>query len=178
MRPGQREDGADAFAEPLSGGDGWDLRCLIALTATGPKKVSSTDAMRATARTSPYYSQWVDSVARDLQEARGAVLDRDLERLGQVAERSCLRMHSAAISADPGIIFWNGLTIDLMHAVRSAREDGLAAFFTVDAGPHVKVFCAPQSEREVESMLRAVAGVERILITRPGPGVTVRVDPS
>jgi diphosphomevalonate decarboxylase len=175
MRAGSMEDGRDAFAEPLVAVGRWDLRCLIALTATGPKKVSSTAAMLSTAGTSPYYPAWVASVAGDLTAARAALESRDFGALAAVAERSCLRMHSAAISADPGVIFWNGMTVELMHAVREARANGLSAFFTVDAGPHVKVFCPAAQAGEVEATLREVAGVQRVLVTEPGPGVSVAV---
>jgi diphosphomevalonate decarboxylase len=172
MRRGDLEDGSDSFAEPIEGGaQDWDLRCIIALTATGPKEISSTDAMMSTAQTSPYYQAWIDSVPGDLSDARAAILARDFDRLATVAERSCLRMHSAAIAAQPGVIFWNGLTVDVMHSVRRARSTGLPAFFTVDAGPHVKVFCRAQDGPAVETLLRDIDGVARVLVTHPGPGV-------
>ena len=44
---------------PLPAGDGWDVRLVVAITATGPKAMGSTAAMTHTARTSPFYDAWI-----------------------------------------------------------------------------------------------------------------------
>ena len=171
MRAGIRPDGADAFAEQLAGPDHWDLRCVVLLTAEGAKAVGSTDGMHHTARSSPYYQAWVDSVPPDLDAARAAVLARDFERLAVVAERSCLRMHASAIASDPGVLYWNARTVELVHRVRAARAAGHAAFFTIDAGPHVKVFCTPDAVPAVLDLAGDVAGepiVSGPIVSGPG----------
>jgi len=173
MQPGLAEDGSDAYAVPIEPDDHWDLRCLIVLTTRGEKNIGSTRAMEQTRATSPYYQPWIDSVPEDIEVARRAVTDRDFQTLATVAERSCLRMHASAMAADPGIIYWNGLTTTLIHRVRNLRADGLAAFFTIDAGPHVKVFCEAHQVSAVEAMLRAVDGVNDIIRAKPGPGVHI-----
>lgn len=170
MRPGSRADGIDAHAVAVAPEDHWDLRCLIALTTLGAKKVSSTIGMNHTQATSPLFQPWVDTVAGDLDAARTAIGDRDFDHLATVAERSCLRMHATALGADPGILYFNATTVRLIHAIRGAREEGLSAFFTIDAGPHVKCFCPAQDAHEVEALLRSTEGVLDVLSTRPGPG--------
>ena len=101
--------------------------------------------MTHTAKTSPYFDPWIADVERSLAEARAAILARDFDRIAQLAEASCLRMHASALAADPGILYWKGATVELIHAVRAMRKRGTPAFFTIDAGPHVKVFCTPDS---------------------------------
>ena len=51
------------------------------------------------------------------------------------------------------------------------RADGLGAYATIDAGPQVKVLCAPGDAERVADALRAVPGVERVLACAPGRGV-------
>lgn len=170
MHAGRRDDGADAFAEPLAGPEHWDLRCLVAVSADGEKPIGSTDAMNHTAMTSPYYSAWIDEVPRAMTAARAAVRARDFEALATIAEASCLRMHASALAADPGILYWRGTTVELMHVVREQRAGGKPVFFTIDAGPHVKVFTTPEHEAHVSNLLRSVPGVREVLHTRPGPG--------
>lgn len=171
MRAGERADGTDAFAVQVAEAQHWDLRCLVAITAEGEKSVGSTDGMMETMETSIFYDAWIAHVADDLKVARQAVLERDFMTLATVAERSCMRMHASAMAADPGILYWNPTTVRLIHRVRRARRDGLPVFFTIDAGPHVKVFC-PASERSaVEAVLQSVEGVLSVLGTRPGGGV-------
>jgi diphosphomevalonate decarboxylase len=173
MARGERADGADAVAHTLLEGDRWDLRLVVAITASGPKAMGSTAAMTHTARTSPYYDAWIATVPGDLAAARAAIAARDLPALGMVAERSAARMHAAALAAYPAIIYWNGATLAAIAAVRALREHGTLAFFTIDAGPHVKALCRAADADAVAAALRAVPGVSETLIAAPGPGARV-----
>jgi diphosphomevalonate decarboxylase len=174
MERGARADGADAVAHPLDAGGApiWDVRLVVAITAAGAKAIGSTAAMQRTTRTSPFYPAWVAGVDGDLVAARTAVAGRDLAALGAVAERSALRMHASALAAEPGILYWNPATVGAIARVRALREEPapIAAFFTIDAGPHVKVLCAAADADRVAEALAGVPGVLRTLIAAPGPG--------
>jgi len=173
MQAGKREDGTDAYARPLPEGDAWPMRLVVAVTSEGPKAIGSTEAMRRTEQTSPYYKAWIDSVDTDLREARAAIAERDLRRLGTIAERSALRMHASALAADPPILYWSPATIAAMDTVRQLRHRGVDAFFTIDAGPHVKVLCEPGHAGEVEAALANTPGVVRTILASPGPGARI-----
>jgi diphosphomevalonate decarboxylase len=178
MSPGQRADGADAIARPLPDTGGWDVCLVVAVTASGPKAIGSGEAMSRTAATSPYYEAWLASVARDLADARAAIAARDLHRLGPVMERNALRMHASAMAAEPPILYWRPATLAAMRAVQDAREaGGPVGYFTMDAGPHVKALCLTADAPALVERLAAATGVERTLITRPGPGATVLEGP-
>jgi diphosphomevalonate decarboxylase len=173
MARGARADGGDAAAQPIAGAEGWDVRLVVAITAAGEKSLGSTAAMRRTAETSPYYEAWVRGVDGDLAAARAAIAARDLAALGAVAERSALRMHASALAADPPILYWNPATLAAMVRVRALREAGTPAFFTIDAGPHVKVLCAARDAEPIAASLGEAPGVLRTLIAAPGPGARI-----
>lgn len=173
MSAGTSPDGSDAHASPIPEGDGWSLRLIVAVTAEGPKRLSSTAAMERTERTSPYYDAWVTSVPRDLVEARAAIAERDLPRLGALGERNALRMHASALAADPPILYWTPATLAAMETVRGLREQGISAYFTIDAGPHVKVLCTAGAAPQVEAAMSATPGVLRTYVTSPGRGARV-----
>jgi len=166
---GERADGVDSFAEPLAPVDHWDVRTVVAVTSTAPKMVSSRDGMLRTAA-SPFYPAWVAGAEGDLAETRAAIRARDLEALGLVAEHSALKMHAAALAARPPLVYWRPATVDCIHRVWALRAEGVPAFFTIDAGPQVKVLCAPADAPRVAAALEAVPGVERIVTCRPGRG--------
>ena len=170
MARGARADGTDAAAHPLDAGAGWNVRLVVAITAAGEKALGSTAAMRRTAETSPYYEAWVRGVDGDLAAARAAIAGRDLAALGAVAERSAMRMHASAMAADPPILYWNPATIAAISRVRALRAEGASAFFTIDAGPHVKVLCDAREAEAVAAALAETPGVLRTLIAAPGPG--------
>jgi len=151
----------------------WQLRVVVAVTDTAPKEVGSTEGMVHTERTSPYYSSWVESSGADLAEARAAVQRQDFEALADVSELSCLKMHAVMMSARPGLVYWNGATVECIRRVRELRADGVGVFFTVDAGPQVKAVCLPQFRSRVVRELAAVPGVGRILESGLGDGARV-----
>jgi diphosphomevalonate decarboxylase len=171
MAPGARADGRDAVAAPVPGGEGWtDVRLVVAVTSNVAKAVGSTEAMERTARTSPYYGAWIAGVPGDLADARAAVAACDLPRLGAVAERSALRMHACAMAAEPGILYWSAATLAALAAVRDLRATGVEAYFTIDAGPHVKVLCAAAYAQIVADALLRTPGVLRTVVASPGQG--------
>ncbi len=169
---GERFDGRDSVAEPLAPPDFWDVRVVVAMTSSAPKAVSSRAGM-ARAATSPLYPAWVAGVEVDLAEARTAIRARDLEALGLVAEHSALTMHAVGMAARPPLLYWRGATVDCLHRVWALRAEGTPAFATIDAGPQVKVLCAPADAGRVAEALRAVPGVERVLTCAPGGGAEV-----
>lgn len=163
-----------AVATPLLGPEEWpDLRLVIGVVSEGPKDTPSTDGMNRSAATSPYYGPWVASAPADLLAATAAVRERALQRLGTIAERSALRMHAAALAADPGVVYLRGATIEGLHAIRALRQAGAAAWFTCDAGPHPKALTCAADADKVAAALAAVPGVRRTIVARPGAGARV-----
>jgi diphosphomevalonate decarboxylase len=173
MRPGSRDDGSDAAAVPLFPGNHWPLEILVCITSEAPKPVGSTQAMNDTAATSPFYSAWLESQQEDLNAIREAVENKDFRQLGEVTEHNCLKMHGLALSANPGILYWNPVTLALVHYIRELRLKGVPAYFTIDAGPQVKVLCPPGYAAKIKDGLQQVPGIKQVLVTRPGPGASV-----
>jgi len=168
MARGERADGSDAVAAPLLDAADWDLRAVIALTDRGAKQQGSTGGMELTASSSPYFADWCEGQESDLRAARRAVEARDFERLAELAEWSCLKMHATAMAARPGIVYWNGATVEALHRVRALRAAGEPVFFTVDAGPQLKAICLSGAAATVAQALSEVPGVLEVLHSRLG----------
>lgn len=156
-------------AERVAAGDHFPLAMVVTLTAKGPKPVGSTEGMQHTARTSPYYRAWVAHAPSLYEEARSAVLARDLERLGAAMEQSALMMHASMLAALPAVVYFRPTTLAVMEEVRALRARGLPAFYTMDAGPHVKILTLPERAAEVARAVEAIPGVERCIVSGPGP---------
>lgn len=160
---GKQRDGLDSAARSIAGPEDWDLRLIAGVTDPGPKRIGSTEAMEHTRKTSPYYAAWIESTMVDLAEAIAAVNDRDLEKLGEITERSALSMHGAALAARPAIFFWNGVTMEALHLVRELRTKGLQAWFTCDAGAQPKILCSPRDEISIVDALSQLPGITDII---------------
>ncbi|MGC4092332.1 MAG: diphosphomevalonate decarboxylase [Polyangiaceae bacterium] len=156
-------------AEPVAPADWLDVRMLVAVTALGPKATQSTDGMLHTQATSPYYTSWVTAASATFARAKQALLARDLETLGEAMEHSTLLMHASMMAAQPSLIYLRAATLSVIERVRQLRAAGSTAFFTMDAGPHVKVLVPSGQAEAVAAELAQVPGVTRVLSSAPGP---------
>jgi diphosphomevalonate decarboxylase len=168
---GVAPDGRDSIAHQLLPESAWDLAMLVAITSEEMKGTASRDAMRAVAETSPLYRGWLEAQEEDLAAMRVAIERRDLAAAGRIAEENCLRMHATCFGARPPVFFWSSATVAAMEEVRALRGDGTPAYFTIDAGPQVKVLCLRADAERVAERLAAVRGVRRVLRSGPGGGV-------
>lgn len=156
-------DAQSPSARQIERSEHWPLNVVVAVTATEQKRHLSTDGMNLTRDTSPFYPAWIESHARDMIDAREAVLARDFAALARVSEHSCLKMHGLMMSAQPGLVYWNPATLACIERVRSLRADGVEVFFTIDAGAQVKAVCTPRHASDVNDALGNVPGVVETL---------------
>ncbi len=150
---GEKDDGTDSHGHPIAGAEHWDLRVLVALVSDQKKAISSRDGMNRTQETSPLFSGWVASAQTDVDEAKTAVRERDLERLGTVMEHSTMKMVGTMFSAQPAVIYMKPATVAVLQTVQELRANGIAAWATMDAGPNVKVLTTPDAEASVQQAL-------------------------
>ncbi|MFZ0870375.1 MAG: diphosphomevalonate decarboxylase [Rhodanobacter sp.] len=167
---GELADGTDSVARPLLPAAAWPLRVAVAITSVVAKEVGSSEGMRRTAQTSPFQASWIATQEADLTMARNAIVTRDFDALALVSEHSCLKMHALALAAQPGLLYWNGATVECMHRVRALRREGVPVFFTVDAGSQLKAVCESQAIEQVKAALHGVPGVLDVLDSGLGAG--------
>jgi diphosphomevalonate decarboxylase len=163
-------------AEPLAPGDHFPLSMIVALTRAGEKSVGSTEGMIRTAKTSPYYRGWVEHAPRLFELIKSAVLGRDLTVLGPAIESSALAMHASMFAADPPIVYFSPTTLTVIERVRDLRASGIPAYFTMDAGPHVKVVTLPVHAEEVAMSLAGCPGVLEVIRCKAGGDASVDTD--
>lgn len=118
-----------------------ELAMIFILINDQQKDVSSRDGMERTVATSDFYDGWLDAVARDIQTAKQAIANKDFQALGEVTEANGLKMHATTLAATPPFTYWSPDSLKAMNKVRQIRQKGLACYFTMDAGPNVKVLC-------------------------------------
>jgi len=163
----------DISVSSLQPAGDWPLQVVVAITATGPKPVSSTEAMEISRKTSPFFERWVEQQPGDLAAAREAIAARDFSSLAAVAEHNCLKMHSVMWGSRPPMIYWNSVTLGCMQTIRDLQADGVSVFFTIDAGPQVKAVCTPEDAAQVHGALAKTTGVEAIMLSGLGEGAVL-----
>jgi len=169
MHRGEAGNGLDAYAEQIADASYWDLRMIVVVTDEREKNTGSSRGMTVSAETSPYYPAWVETSEHDMSEMRNAINKKDIERIGEITEYSCMKMHALMLSTHPALIYWNGSTVEIFQHVRELRRQGIPAWFTVDAGPQVKILTLPEYEQSVKEAMAARKGVKRIICSGLGP---------
>jgi diphosphomevalonate decarboxylase len=162
-------ESAGHAALPFLPGEHFPLVMLVTVLTQQPKAVSSTQAMQLTAQSSPYYPSWVAHAPAVFAQVKSALQQRDIQALGDAVEHSALAMHATMMAAQPGIVYLQPQTLRVMNRVRELRGQGVPAFFTMDAGPHVKVLTQPEHAQRLENELKNLPDVVRVIPSAPGP---------
>lgn len=166
---GSASDGNDSHAQQIVDKFHWpEFRMITTIVTEKKKPVSSRAGMAQTVATCPYYKGWLETVGDDLTKIRAGILNKDFESVASIAESNCLKMHATMMTTNPPIIYWIPATMEIIHAVRQMRDDGIEAYFTIDAGPNVKVMCLAKDEEAVNSRLLELEGVQKTIVCKPG----------
>lgn len=131
--------------------DSWEneLAMIFVVINNKSKKVSSRSGMSLTRDTSRFYQYWLDHVEPDLKETKAAISQKDFKRMGEVIEANGLRMHATNLGAQPPFTYLVQESYDAMRIVQECREAGLPCYFTMDAGPNVKVLIEKKNQQAI-----------------------------
>lgn len=171
---GEKADGTDSFAGTIAAKGDWpEFRMVATILSEKQKPVSSRSGMEQSVANCPYYSLWVSEATKDLEKVRIAIKGKNFENFGQTAELNCLKMHAIMMTTAPPIIYWIPETLEVIHAVRQMREEGIQAYFTIDGGPQVKIMCLEKDLDKINKKLHELPSVKRTIICKPGDGAKV-----
>ncbi|MBE2251517.1 MAG: diphosphomevalonate decarboxylase [Myxococcus sp.] len=170
---GRRADGADSFGEQLFDAAHWpSLRLLVGMVSREEKEVKSRDGMRTTVETSPYYPAWAKDAEAEVARIVPFIRRRDLEAVGELAEKNAWRMHATAFAADPPLCYLKPETLAVIERCRELRKKGVGAWFTLDAGPNPVLLTSKADEAKVVKVLQQ-HGAREVVRCHPGGDVVV-----
>jgi diphosphomevalonate decarboxylase len=160
---------ATSYARQVAPPEHWDLHDVVAIVSRSHKAIGSYDG-HALAPSSPLHKARLAAVPGLLATIQQSIQARDLATLGPAAEADALAMHGVMMTSMPSLLYWLPETVAVLQSVRAWRSEGLAVYFTLDAGPNVHCLCREGDAAEVESRLRNLAGVLDVLVSGPGGG--------
>jgi diphosphomevalonate decarboxylase len=74
-------------------------------------------------------------------------------------------MHATMMAAWPPLCYWNPQSVSLMQKVWKAREEGLELYFTMDAGPNLKLLFLKENQAAVRKLF------PKVQVVNPFPNV-------
>jgi len=169
-----RNDGTDdgSYAVSVAGPDWWELADVVAIVDTSVKRVGSAEN-HGRVTSSPYFAVRLKEIPTRVVQTLDAIRERSLLQLGPLCEADAVSMHVVAMTALPPTFYWTSGTMAVMHALHRWRDEGLEAYWTMDAGANVHVICAGTDAPEVERRLRELPEVQWTIANRPAPGARV-----
>lgn len=150
-----------------------DLAMVFLLLNDQQKDVSSRDGMRRTVETSSFYQGWLDSLDADLAQLKQAITDKKFQSLGETMERNALKMHGTTLAANPPFTYWSPDSLKAMQAVRDLRKQGVPCYFTMDAGPNVKILVEKKHLAAVKTACNHLFSEKQVVSAQAGSGITI-----
>jgi len=167
------EAGVDesSFATQLFDENYWpEFKVVVVILQNEKKDTSSRDGMNNTVATSPFYNVWLATIDEDLKNLRNALKNKRFSALGETAELNCLKMHATMLTAKPSLVYWNSQTVELMKLISKWRAENLEVYFTIDAGPQVKILCLDKDLIRLQKKLSELKFIQNIIVCSAGSG--------
>lgn len=174
---GQGDVSEASYAHPIDKAD-WDLGMIAVVLNDQEKSISSREGMALTVRTSPFFKLWPEVVAHDLALIEAAIEQRDFTTLGEVAEHNAMEMHALMLSSKPSYTYFQAESLKIMDCIRQLRQQGIECYFTMDAGPNIKVICRLSQADRIQQLLMQAAGLNKSQLIISGPGPAPHTVPS
>ena len=139
------------------------LAMIVLVLNENKKEISSRNGMELCAKTSTYFDEWVKQSEIDFVNMKKYLAENDFEKVGTLTEENTLRMHKTSETANPPFSYFNEKTYEAMDFVKNLRNNGEKCYFTMDAGPNVKVLCL---EEDLEKLAGIFGKKYKVIISR------------
>ncbi len=162
----------NSYAVQLYKPDYWKIADAAAIVTHKMKKVPSTEGHKL-ADTSPFQKERIKDMEVKIKVIKKAMKERNFTLFGEILEADCLNMHAICMTSVPPILYWEGITVEIMRKVQEWREGKLESYFTIDAGPTVHVICQQKDIDLIKKKLSKIKGILRISVNYPSIGARV-----
>lgn len=125
----------DSYSKQLASSKELDMGILCALVPA----TKFTETAHREVLTSPFFRARVEYVSGALERMERAIADRDVVRIGELAEMDTLLLHGITMTGIDKLILWRPETVKVILEVRAMRQEGMGCYFSIDTGATVYV---------------------------------------
>jgi len=170
---GVLDDGSDFEVRQILPQERVFFAVVVVVVDAKEKSVSSRDGMNLCKRTSPYYERWLEYNQGLVSTAKSALLNGDMQTVGEIAEASCFAMHACCLSANPPLLYFAEPTVSVIQEVFDMRKEGIQVYVTIDAGPHPVLILPFDFVPKAVERISNLKGVVRVIVERAGEGAKI-----
>ena len=139
------------------------LSMIMLVLEDQKKPISSRDGMKLCVETSTTFEEWIRQSEQDYKDMLIYLKENDFEKVGALTEKNALAMHATTKTANPPFSYLTDASYEAMDFVRQLREQGESCYFTMDAGPNVKVLCL---EKDLEHLSELLGQRYRLIVSK------------
>lgn len=139
------------------------LAMIMLVLEDQKKSISSRDGMKLCVETSTTFDEWIRQSEQDYKDMLVYLKENDFKKVGELTEKNALAMHATTKTATPSFSYLTDASYEAMDFVRQLREQGESCYFTMDAGPNVKVLCL---EEDLEHLSKLLGQRYRLIVSK------------
>ena len=139
------------------------LAMIMLVLEDQKKSISSRDGMKLCVETSTTFDEWIRQSEQDYKDMLVYLKENDFRKVGELTEKNALAMHATTKTATPSFSYLTDASYEAMDFVRQLREQGESCYFTMDAGPNVKVLCL---EKDLEHLSELLSQRYRLIVSK------------
>ncbi len=146
---GRQPNGMDSFAEKID--QAWsNLKIGLLEIDLSEKPIGSTQGMQQTVNHCDLYQAWPQKAEKDVITLQSAIANQDFTLLGTTSENNALSMHATMLATWPPICYFQPDSIQAMQQVWQLRAQGTEVYFTMDAGPNLKLLFLEKDQQKLK----------------------------
>lgn len=146
-----------------------DIEMIIVIVNEQQKKKDSRSLMKVTKEQSRYFESWTQYNDIDMQEMLIAIENEDIHQIGKIAERNAMMMHATLLAIEEPFFYIEPQSLEVISLIQELRQQGIVAYYTMDAGPNVKIITNSQHRPLILERLSAY----QTIVAQKGPGATL-----
>ncbi len=159
-----------SYASSIFPPDYWDIVDVVAMVSTERKEIGSSQAHERV-RSGPYYVSRIARMPAKIRQCKEILAAKDFTAFGQFLEEEALDLHALFMSA--GIVYLTPESLRLIRLVPIIRKRGIEAYFTLNTGQDVHMFCRSRDAVELKPVLESLGWVRKVVVNTPAKGASL-----
>ncbi|OPY31202.1 MAG: hypothetical protein A4E32_01652 [Methanomassiliicoccales archaeon PtaU1.Bin124] len=143
------KDMTSSYADMIASSKNLDMGILAVLVPAW----KSTESAHGTVASSPFFHARVEYVRQTIPLMVRAIKDKNLTRIGELAELDTLLLHGITMTGIDQLFLWRPETVQIILAVKEMRKSGLDCHFSIDTGATVYVNSPLEQMKDVRQGL-------------------------
>lgn len=139
----------DTYSEKFADEKDLPLRTVIVPLPSAVK----TEMAHEEVESSAFFKARIESATKRCDLVEKAIIDGDLQRLGELVEQDTMELHSVTMTGKNRMIVMSADTIHVITKVRELRSNSVQAYFSMQTGPSVFINTREEDEQKVRKAI-------------------------